>query len=350
MGNEPDIPIGKNLFTVEKVSKDETITINVVVNAKAQVKLSELKKKVHLFFYQLIKILAFLEKLTAEEIERFTTKLRQTKITSFFQNTRLENSTVFPDQYAQEVDYQNLSVPSTIPESSDYQVPKKLPRIESRGNFARKRTNPIYAHVQDSDAKLQRFFKENVEQEPIRLDKIKAPRKRSEDSDYGSLSCKSIKVEEDSNTYCGVIQSTELQNRIFKNELGQKISTPLNPETPNGRKVDEIIAYCVKDNDILFEVTWKNSEDISWVSLENLKDSRKLENYMEFLYITKHTCMNNYFNKVSNLTPEQIQEAFQGQSKNILKELETFDINEYKRSILLGMLLDDGTREPNNVS
>ena len=42
MLNKPtDLSFGSNLFTIEKITEEKTITINIVINAKAQVKLGK---------------------------------------------------------------------------------------------------------------------------------------------------------------------------------------------------------------------------------------------------------------------------------------------------------------------
>ena len=103
-------------------------------------------------------------KLTPAEIERITTKLRQTKITRFFGKKHTENLLEESSQkISGELNNENLPLPSpSSNSSSDYEKPKTPSKIKSRGNFARKRTNPIYGCFQDCNENLP-LSKENVE-------------------------------------------------------------------------------------------------------------------------------------------------------------------------------------------
>lgn len=191
------------------------------------------------------------------------------------------------------------------------------------------------------NCKTSELTKENIELG--RFENSLISRKRS-NSDYGSLSSKSIKLEPHDENFVKIICHKDQHKKTITRRRQTSISTnfKLKRNADLSKNIREVVSHCIKNNDIFFGVLWVNSKEMTLEPIEVFYKCEKWELYMEHLYKIKLPLLNQYFNKIFNLSSEQIQEAFEGQSKIILKDLESFNINEYKRSILLSFLLENG--------
>ena len=141
-------------------------------------------------------------------------------------------------------------------------------------------------------------------------------------------------------------------SKIPPKSSADKVNKVVEPSKPKKSfEVEEILGYSMIDDNVFFEVKWKNyaSSDNTLEPLENIKDCKLFDALMEKQILERSLEIEAHYKQIMNYNLEVLVIAREG-TKKILKQLENFNFKDLKQSLLLSLMLNGGSAKFNHVS